>query len=360
MKVLAAARHPGPAEAVGMVVAELRGQGHDVLLIGVRNDTMDTKVHGGSAHIFQRLGLTFLDLIDAGYIGDVVNIPITFADSLIESYRPDVIFVGCSLDVNGEHMGIEETLVQAGANRSIKTVQMVEYWDVWYPRLEPSFASKYTALDDLTRAVLEARGVPADRIAITGHPGLDVYAEATEAPRTERRQALGISDERVLGYFGQAADSDGNPDNPRTLRWAMEILQPNDRLAFSQHPRDDRDYFSILNGADGRLIVAPWTGDQFLSLVDVCVTHYSMMGLKSALLNIPTINILLEDDCADVRSVCGGFPLSILGGSQAAHSSDELREVLARPPESSASRLKAALRVDGKATHRVAETVTAS
>ena len=114
MKVLAAARHPGPAEAVGMVVAELRGQGHDVLLIGVRNDTMDTKVHGGSAHIFQRLGLTFLDLIDAGYIGDVVNIPITFADSLIESYRPDVIFVGCSLDVNGEHMGIEETLVQAG------------------------------------------------------------------------------------------------------------------------------------------------------------------------------------------------------------------------------------------------------
>ena len=222
-----------------MVVAELRGQGHDVLLIGVRNDTMDTKVHGGSAHIFQRLGLTFLDLIDAGYIGDVVNIPITFADSLIESYRPDVIFVGCSPGrerrAHGHRGGLWSRPGQTAPSRPCR-------WSSTgmsgYPRLEPSFASKYTALDDLTRAVLEARGVPADRIAITGHPGLDVYAEATEAPRTERRQGTGnLGRTRNWATLARPQTPTVTQIIPGTLRWAMEILQPNDRLAFSQHPR---------------------------------------------------------------------------------------------------------------------------
>jgi len=75
MKVLAAARHPVPAEALGPVVAELRGLGHEVLLIGLRNDTPATKIHGGSARIFERQNLSHVELVENGCTGDVVNVP---------------------------------------------------------------------------------------------------------------------------------------------------------------------------------------------------------------------------------------------------------------------------------------------
>jgi hypothetical protein len=356
LRVLAAARHPGAAEAVGPVAAELRRDGHTVRLIGVRNDTPDTKVHGGSASVFERSGLRSKDLREAGYGGDVVDLPAEFADALIDSFRPEAIFVGCSLDETGEHMGIEEALVQAGDRHSIKTVQMIEYWDVWRPRTEPSFASTYTALDDLTRKVLEARGVPAGSILVTGHPGLDMFAETPETRKSDRCPQPGIAGERSLGYFGQAADSEGNPDNPTTLGWTLDALPPRDRLVFSKHPRDDRSYSEALRDS-GRGITARCSGDELLGDVDICVTHYSLMGLKAALLNIPTVNILPDGECTDIRALCGGFPLSLLGGSQEAHTPDELRELLAGPLEGNASGLKRALNVDGESTHRVVQQV---
>ena len=356
MRVLAAARHPGAAEAVGPVAAELRRNGHNVLLIGVRNDTLDAKVHGGSASVFERSGLRSVELKEAGYRGDVVDLPAEFADALIDSFRPEAIFVGCSHDETGELVGIEESLVQAGDRHSIKTVQMIEYWDVWRPRTEPSLASTYTTLDDLTRKVLEARGAPADRILVTGHPGLDTYTETSETRKSERFSEPGLARERSLGYFGQASDSEGHPDNPKTLSWTLDALQPRDRLVFSKHPRDDRDYSeALLDGGHG--MAAHCTGDELLGDIDVCVTHYSLMGLKAALLNIPTVNILLEGDFTDIRSLCGGFPLSLLGGSHESHSQEELEELLARPLEGDAGRLKRALNVDGASTHRVVQTV---
>ena len=357
MRVLAAAGHPGAAEAVGPVVSELRRDGHAVLVIGVRNDTPDTKLHGGSASVFERSGLRAMDLREAGYGGDVVHLPTEFADALIDSFKPEAIFVGCSHDETGELVGIEESLVQAGERHSIKTVQMIEYWDVWRPRTEPSFASIYAAMDDLTRKVLEARGAPADRILVTGHPGLDKYAETSETRNSERYSEPGIARERSLGYFGQAADSEGNPDNPTTLDWTLDALQPRDRLVFSKHPRDDRSYSEALCDS-GRGITARCSGDELLGDVDICVTHYSLMGLKAALLNIPTVNILPDGECTEIRALCGGFPLSLLGGSREAHTPDELRELLAGPLEGNASGLKRALNVDGESTRRVVQTVT--
>ena len=356
MRILAAARHPGPAEAVGPVVAELRMEGHTVQLIGVPNDTPATKSHGGSARIFDRTGLAFTDLIEAGYNGDIVNLPSEFADALIDSFRPEVIFVGCSLDETGEQMGIEEALVRAGERHSIKTVQIIEYWDVWHPRVEPSFASTYAALDEYASLVLETRGAPPERIVVTGHPGLDAYARASETRTSDALPVSSATAGRSLGYFGQAADAEGNPNNPMTLDWTLGALPPRDHLVFSKHPRDDRDYSEALRNG-GRGLTAQCSGDELLGVLDVCVTHFSVMGLKAALSNIPTVNILLDDDCADIRSLCGGFPVSLLGGSQEAHSRDELRELLAGPLEGNPSRLKRALNVDGASTRRVVRTV---
>ena len=63
------------AEAIGPVVAELRRLGHEVLLIGLRNDTSATKIHGGSTRIFEQQNLSHVELVENGYTGDVVNVP---------------------------------------------------------------------------------------------------------------------------------------------------------------------------------------------------------------------------------------------------------------------------------------------
>ena len=39
MKILAAARHPGPAEAIVPVIKLLRSQGHQVVLLGLNNNS---------------------------------------------------------------------------------------------------------------------------------------------------------------------------------------------------------------------------------------------------------------------------------------------------------------------------------
>ena len=48
MKILAAVRHPGPAEAIVPVIKLLQSQGHQVVLIGLNNNSIETRVwsHG--------------------------------------------------------------------------------------------------------------------------------------------------------------------------------------------------------------------------------------------------------------------------------------------------------------------------
>ena len=138
MKIIAAARHPGPAEALGPVVAELRRLGHEVLLIGVRGDTPTTRLHGGSANIFEQQLLPHVELVNSGYTGDIVNVPAQFADRLIDSFRPDRIIVGCSMDSTGEVMCIEGILIAAGEKHSIRTLQISDMWNVWFPRKAPT------------------------------------------------------------------------------------------------------------------------------------------------------------------------------------------------------------------------------
>ena len=62
MKILAAARHPGPGESVGPTVNELRQQGHQVVLIGVNSANPETKHLGGSSIIFENLNIDTLKI----------------------------------------------------------------------------------------------------------------------------------------------------------------------------------------------------------------------------------------------------------------------------------------------------------
>ena len=101
MKILAAARHPGPAESISPVVKLLIGRGHSVTLIGMRNDTPETRIHGGSATKFRQIGLKPIEMNELGDGQNVVSITDTYTDAIFERFKPDRVLVGCSVDAKG-------------------------------------------------------------------------------------------------------------------------------------------------------------------------------------------------------------------------------------------------------------------
>ena len=176
MKILAAARHPGPGESVGPTVNELRQQGHQVVLIGVNSANPETKHLGGSSIIFENLNIDYTDLcLDIGYKGNIVDIPEIYAQKLISRYKPDAILVGTSHDKTGLEKDIEAVLVSAGTKLSLRTIQIVEAWGCWYPKKELQFANFYAHIDKLSAQISLSRGMREENIVITGHPGLDQY-----------------------------------------------------------------------------------------------------------------------------------------------------------------------------------------
>jgi hypothetical protein len=204
---------------------------------------------------------------------------------------------------------------------------------------------------------MASRGAPSETIAITGNPALDGYAAPDMSGRSGVRDELELGNERLFVYFGQAKTSGASPDDPKTLGWVVDALGPDDRLIFARHPRDDRDYVELLARVGGKLLTTGLTSDEVVYGVDVAVSHYSTMALKSALLDIPTVLILEDDDIADLRRECGGYPLSAVGGAYEVNTAPQLAALLPEELQGKAATLRAAVNVDGKAAERVAELV---
>ena len=323
-------------------------------LIGVRNDTPETRMLGGSASAFDRQGVGYVELFDIGYSGSAIDVSPSYAESLMADFEPDRVLVGCSLDTTGQHFGIEDALLAAATQHSVRSVRIVELWDSWVPRSRPVSPDTYAVLDELTSKVLESRGAATGLSAVTGNPGFDMFADGSLVGRSELRAQLGLGDERLLVFIGQAEVRSNSPDVPKTLGWVVDALSPGDRLAFSRHPRDVRDYTSILDRADERQLTTAMGGNELIYAADVCLTQYSTLGLKAALLGIPTINILLDDDWPDIREIAGGYPVSLAGGSVEVNTAIQLKHALAKPMRIDGVRLRKALNVDGESTQRVA------
>ena len=51
--------------------------------------------------------------------------PDSFGKQLFDSFLPDAILVGCSIDMSGEYRGIDEVLIAVARTRSIHSVQLV-------------------------------------------------------------------------------------------------------------------------------------------------------------------------------------------------------------------------------------------
>jgi hypothetical protein len=357
MKILAAARHPGPAESISPVVQLLKKMGHKVTLIGMRNDTPETRVHGGSATKFRQLGMEFFEIDELGFVENIIAIEDQYTDALFNRFEPDRVLVGSSVDSSGKHLAIEDALVAGSARHGVPSVQLVEAWEAWYARESGAVAKRYAVLDQITRDVMIKRGAEADRIVVTGNPNLDRFANAVPENREAVRNTLNITDQRLIVYFGQALSRQDTPNDPTTLKWVVDAMGADDRLVFAPHPRDDRDYTDILANAGNRLIETSLTSDEVMHAGDVSISHYSTMLMKSSLMNIPAISMITGEDILDLRHEAGGSPMTMLGGVYEVNTSSQLAERLSGELPGLASVVKKSLSVDGRAAQRVADLV---
>ena len=169
---------------------------------------------------------------------------------------------------------------------------------------------------------------------------------------------MGIDGYRVVLYFGQTHDTDTARTTYEALEWVLDCIGPGDRLVFARHPRDTQDYAALRERAGGRMIEPGNDSHRLLAVADVCISQYSTISLKSALLGIPTISITHPDDLPELREACGGIPLCMTGGSTEADSPRGRRQLLQGEVAAGASTLKAAINVDGRSTQRVVDLVT--
>ena len=77
------------------------------------------------------------------------------------------------------------------------------------------------------------------------------------------------------------------------------------------------------------------------------------MGLKSAIMNIPTICTLLDEDARSTRDFCGSIPLDINEGCYIAIAEDEVNNLLSQQLKYNSDRLKSKLQIDFLSTQRV-------
>ncbi len=355
MKILAAATTVGAAEALIPVIKKLTALGHMVTLIGVGNDTPETKSHGGSASVFRQQNIPFTNLFDLGFRGSVVHMPLEFIRSLLTVERPDRILVGCVRDPSGSVCSIEEGLIEISLQMGLGIVQLIDGWDVWYPRTNGQCAAAFAVQDQLARKVLVQRGgIDESRIFVTGQPAFDaIVPDGLLNLRETKRHELGLKGDRVLLYCSQVSSG-----NPQTLKWLVRTMHPSDRLIFQIHPRDQRDYSETLSAIGNRLIAGELSTRIALAVADVCITHYSTVGLHAVALGIPTINILLDKELQDVRDICGGYPLARMGLSMEVHSEAGLAVALGDQlnPHYPQTAL-ASLNVDGRSADRVVEVI---
>jgi len=327
MKILTIVSSPGPAESIGLLVKKMRESSQEAELINVSNDITDSRVKGvtsGSGKIFERMHLDYKEASFFGHIENYFNIPITFADKIIDKVRPQKVLTGTYRDPSGLKMTLEDAIILSARRRKILAYQYVDLWDNWFPKKERKIIPDvFLVHDTIGKELIKKRGGIKDgQIVTVGSPALEDFIQKRLDSKIFKKSDFGLDNKRVIAYFGQCSPI----RNDISLPWVINILRGNDLLIFSQHPRDNRNYDNYLKNPQVKQLNIH--SDGLLDFADICITHTSMMGIKADFLGIKTINIILENEFAELLSLCGRYPLDLMGGSQQVKDELELKKAI--------------------------------
>ena len=292
-RVLFAAGDPGGANAIRPVLQTLVDQGHAVAVLD----------HGVLAR-----GLPpFVPLVDASHSFDVLCFGTSLKDPLPLAFARQA---------------------QAKGKR---TVSVLDNWLNYRSRLAtdglPVFIPDiYAVMDDKAKTEALADGLPADCLAVTGHPNLASLAQdiAKVTPQWTKdfRQSLGlgINGRGLVTFINEPAASDQGtgPDNPLWRGYTEEtvlamlashLAGAEVDVAIVAHPRDDTAKLSALwervRGDCSGKVCAGQNGRDMILAADRVAGMTSILLYESWLVGHPTLSLqpgLVRDDLLSIAT----------------------------------------------------------
>ena len=242
---------------------------------------------------------------------------------------------------DAHHAGRLMTLV--GARRSIPSV-VVQHGATFNAfGYLPLYATRFAAWGETSKAWLQERGAPEDRVVVTGNPRHDRYAGASP------RSGPGF---HLLWAVGPAPD----PENEALfadLRGALAAMEDL-VLVVRLHPAMARP--SWLPPASDRILHSPSSRDlcDALAEVDGVVTQGSTVGVDAACLGLPVIVHEIDAPAHPAPAVFDALAVASARGAAAlvdALSAVREGRLDARRQEAAA---RYAHRIDGRSAERVA------
>lgn len=202
-RIIATSWHPGGANAILPVIRRLNQEGRaDIVTIG----------HQYSEKIFGKGGIEYKTL--GSYNLNDVSVDSMF--SLLEKESPNIVFTGTSIQDDKNRDTIEHTLTLAAKGRGIKSLSVLDLWDInctkrfrdiYSESRELKFLpDKIAILDKLCEESMLKQGFPKEKLVITGNPYFDELIKLKEQFGEEDvhrvKSELGIDLDSYLLFYG--------------------------------------------------------------------------------------------------------------------------------------------------------------
>ena len=210
MKVLLSAQDPGGANAVIPVAVELQKRG----------DAVAAMAEGAARDMCAARGIALSDMSD-----------------------PDIVLLGTS---GGESVEKRVLLQMRG---KAPTVAVLDFWSNYWQRFSGPGTKDFKYLpdmvcvmDDIARDEMLAEGFPPERIAVTGNPHFDHFADGITRESEDQKRVLFISqpiraDTKIPGLARPPSDEYD------ALDALCAALPAGHMLSIRLHPRDTRNKY---------------------------------------------------------------------------------------------------------------------
>jgi hypothetical protein len=161
----------------------------------------------------------------------------------------------------------------------------------------PGFADRICVLSDAVAAHMQAHGVPAEKVRVTGNPSFDRLGQVDrlELRKKFRTEHAIPEDARVVAWISQPeprkhpfCDLVGDPQMPVKVEDALAAHfahSPDVRIVIRMHPSETREKRFLGNHVSYSDTLQSL--DELLSGVDCVLTSGSTVGLEAAMLGTP-------------------------------------------------------------------------
>jgi glycosyltransferase involved in cell wall biosynthesis len=277
---------------------------------------------------------------------------VLFLDSVFEWFKPEVLV---SMP-DGLQLGVSAIIVSRKKNIPSLTALAGQIFD--HAQYGHLLADMVAVNSEKAKAVFEKRGVPSERIVVTGMAHFDETFNLAHSARKAK------SSTRKLVIFA----TENLPLN-ETFEMINSVAQfvltaPDTRMLIRPHPRENPanyDEYVRKLGTDRILLDSSTSLVKLLGIADVCVTGFSNVAVEAMIMGLPVVCMNLEGKPSKLEYVELGAAIGVQDSKDAASAlrkalyDEETKAALAKGRDAFLN--SNFYRADGKASLRIASLI---